>query len=855
MAPPRPEAPILEALENLHPERSKQDLEQAAGWLTENFGVVEYGDLECAGAWAEGGVAIVQADSSLGAGVQQFLQDLLERFIGYVPPERGDEAEPVVTSADAEGRPQPEDTVPEALHKLYPEHPMDQLEAAAEILKEHFGVVEYGDLQDAGAWAEAGLSIIAGESRLSSSTRSLLDEVLGSSAGAAATGAQEPEKRAESLASGISKAFPQRPAEDAASVATWLHDNFGVAEIEDLEGAGAWAGSAVSLVAEDASLTPGAKIILQEVLSKCIEGGAACLVVEDDGGPRPGVQKDDLLVLGRLGSGSFATVHRVMEKGSERKFAFKEIDSSKLVDPTFKDQIQAEVRIHLSLAHPHVLRCFQHFEEFGNIYILLELCEGGDLYEHMQRRNILEELEAAQFFSQVVLGLHYVHLKGIMHRDIKPENIFLDKSRNVKIGDFGWSARISPKQTRECGSPAYFSPEMVAGEPYDHRVDIWAVGILLYEMLTGHSPFSSALTEVETKKQILRMDLAGAWSRIPGIVQPLLKLILCRDPDRRLPALDALMDSWLTSHIGTSAHLSAQEQERRHEQVEREQLAFELSVPLSLMAAGEDTCLEYFCDGKQGFRDYMEDRTLAVPSLPDCPRAGLFAVFDGHGGTQVADMAARYLAKQLAKALSEVKSQSEALTQAFADLDVELRRYVEREGYLLAGSTSVACLLMREPQQRRPRLLCANLGDSRAVLCRGGSAMDLSTDQKPILPAEEARITAAGGKVDAQGRISGGLNVSRAFGDFTYKERKDLPPSEQKVIAVPEILELQLEEKDEFIALGTDGIFDVLSSDQLVAEIRCALQQKKSLEATAQGILEKAVNSGDNVSLCIVKFK
>jgi len=251
----------------------------------------------------------------------------------------------------------------------------------------------------------------------------------------------------------------------------------------------------------------------------------------------------------------------------------------------------------------------------------------------------------------------------------------------------------------------------------------------------------------------------------------------------------------------------------------------------------------------------MEDRTLAVPSLPDCPRAGLFGVFDGHGGTQVADMAARYFAKHLAKALGEVKSQSEALTQAFADLDVELRRYVEREGYLLAGSTAVVCLLIHEPLQRRPRLLCANLGDSRAVLCRGGSATDLSTDQKPVLPAEEARISSAGGTVDAQGRISGGLNVSRAFGDFTYKERKDLPPGEQKVIAVPEILEMQLEDKDEFIAIGTDGVFDILSSAQLVADIRSALKQKKSLEATANSILERAVDSGDNVSLCIVKFK
>merc|ERR1712232_338167 len=232
--------------------------------------------------------------------------------------------------------------------------------------------------------------------------------------------------------------------------------------------------------------------------------------------------------------GSFAQVFSVTERSSGNCFALKEIALSKMSAA----DVQQEIDIHRSLVHLHVLRCFESFEDFGNVLVLLELAD-GDLYHHMQKEKRLQEDQAARLFSETSSALHYIHLKGLMHRDIKPENILLDSELSAKIGDFGCCTEVSGDKTQECGTPAYFAPEMCAGNIYDHRIDVWAMGILLYEMLVGHSPFSSAITELETKKRILKMDFGyGAWFNVPGPTQALLKQILTRDPNDRLSLLD-----------------------------------------------------------------------------------------------------------------------------------------------------------------------------------------------------------------------------------------------------------------------------------------------------------------------------
>jgi len=254
----------------------------------------------------------------------------------------------------------------------------------------------------------------------------------------------------------------------------------------------------------------------------------------------------------------------------------------------------------------------------------------------------------------------------------------------------------------------------------------------------------------------------------------------------------------------------------------------------------------------------MEDRTCGVLNLPGHEHAALFGVFDGHGGQEVSELAVQLLPRILATFLTEVSDPGEALRRSFHRLDEEIRDAASAvpHPYDRVGSTAVVTLLLREAG--RTRLICANAGDSRAVLSRQGHAMDLSVDQKPNNPEERRRIEGAGGRVDLFGpcwRIDAGLNLSRALGDFAYKANANKSPTEQKVISEPELKEVILEKDDQFVVMGSDGVFDVLSSEALVLHLRHAQQRGDSWPDAIESALARSMPGGDNVSLCLVEFQ
>lgn len=267
--------------------------------------------------------------------------------------------------------------------------------------------------------------------------------------------------------------------------------------------------------------------------------------------------------------------------------------------------------------------------------------------------------------------------------------------------------------------------------------------------------------------------------------------------------------------------------------------------------------LEFFSSGMQGMRPYMEDRTLVVPSLAGHPGVSVFAVFDGHGGAGVAELATKLLPDLISETLSRCKLPEAALRECFAQLDKNLlNMHVSAEqDFHRVGSTANVCLAVS--RAGRTRVFCANCGDSRAVLSRAGVAIDLSKDHAPQNPGEERRIEAAGGQVvmcDAVGRVDGGLAVSRALGDFKYKARTDLVPEKQKVIAVPDIKEIVIGDCDDYVVIGSDGIFTVFSSEELVSMLGFARQRGETWKEAIQGTLEKATAGGDNVCLCVAQF-
>lgn len=293
----------------------------------------------------------------------------------------------------------------------------------------------------------------------------------------------------------------------------------------------------------------------------------------------------------------------------------------------------------------------------------------------------------------------------------------------------------------------------------------------------------------------------------------------------------------------------------------------------------------------------MEDATCVVNALPDpLEHQALFAVFDGHGGDQVSLIASKDFPKVLTHSMNNLslgaKGSAEvlkkALTLTMLQLDDHLRQQGTgwttkpsggvgpqtqhlmnidaecRNAYDLIGSTAIVVLMDCEERTGPRRLTVANLGDSRAVLCRKGVCKELSRDHKPENPEEEARIRRAGGRVAAMGpcyRVDGGLNLSRALGDFHYKARPDLGAGDQKVCAEPEVLSLELEEDDEFLVLGCDGVFELLRSQEVVDVVRRQLQQGRPVDEAVEHLIDRCVSptytrgkGGDNCSAIIVKL-
>jgi len=243
---------------------------------------------------------------------------------------------------------------------------------------------------------------------------------------------------------------------------------------------------------------------------------------------------------------------------------------------------------------------------------------------------------------------------------------------------------------------------------------------------------------------------------------------------------------------------------------------------------GEDASkgMCYGLSAMQGWRSHMEDDHVQLLTLsPDLPHLSLFGVYDGHGGEMVAHYVAKHFPDHLFRTNKLTTDQSQVETQAkeafegaLMSIDAELRQLPDVEsGKDQSGSTAVMTMLSPT------HIICSNTGDSRAVLCRGGEAVALSEDHKPDNPTEKNRVQEAGGEVKF-GRVNGDLAVSRAVGDFVYKRCESQPPERQAVTAFPEIRSFQREATDQFVVLACDGIWDVMSSQQVVSKVLELLQ-------------------------------
>ena len=151
--------------------------------------------------------------------------------------------------------------------------------------------------------------------------------------------------------------------------------------------------------------------------------------------------------------------------------------------------IKQEILIHKNLRFRHIVRLYGYFFAGNRVYLVLEYASGGSLFSFVRKTKGLTERDFHRMFRQVCEGVEYLHNKNIIHRDIKPENILIDHRGQVKLCDFGWSAVNRPSRRTFCGTYEYMAPEIFENKQYNQKVDIWSLGILLFELLHGFSPF------------------------------------------------------------------------------------------------------------------------------------------------------------------------------------------------------------------------------------------------------------------------------------------------------------------------------------------------------------------------------
>jgi Tol biopolymer transport system component len=260
----------------------------------------------------------------------------------------------------------------------------------------------------------------------------------------------------------------------------------------------------------------------------------------------PGLSIAQYRVIAKVGEGGMGAVYRATDTRLNREVALKVVAQEYARDSQWMARFQREARVLASLNHPHIAAVYGLEESGGVCAIAMELVEGSNLAERMAKRNMVVP-EALGVALQIAEALEHAHEVGIVHRDLKPANIKLRPDGVVKVLDFGLAKTVESKEpsaetaTRTgvvMGTPAYMAPEQAAGQPVDRRVDIWAFGVVLFEMLSGRQVYARG-TALETLASVARDN--PPWADLPAetptAVVRLLRRCLNKDPKRRLQAI------------------------------------------------------------------------------------------------------------------------------------------------------------------------------------------------------------------------------------------------------------------------------------------------------------------------------
>ena len=280
-------------------------------------------------------------------------------------------------------------------------------------------------------------------------------------------------------------------------------------------------------------------LALPESVAKCLE-------------PEP--KLSDFQTLQELGVGSFGRVFLVMHKITKAQYAIKAIDKRNKNNIEGKPYFRREIEIMYKIHHPNVVRLFGHFEDNQNCYFIMEYVNQGNLCTLLEKQanKCLEPQIVAGLLKDLIRAVYFLHQMDppIIHRDIKPENALLAEGLVLKLTDFGWSNYIDDSgdiRNTFCGTPIYLAPEMIRGTGHDEHIDIWCIGCLMYELLTGSPPFSGPNKE-GLMLNILHMKI-NYPKHMNADAKDLLQKILIQEPNQRISLVEMLKHPFFTKYF------------------------------------------------------------------------------------------------------------------------------------------------------------------------------------------------------------------------------------------------------------------------------------------------------------------
>ncbi|TTE36937.1 Serine/threonine-protein kinase DCLK1 [Bagarius yarrelli] len=261
----------------------------------------------------------------------------------------------------------------------------------------------------------------------------------------------------------------------------------------------------------------------------------------------------DRYTVGRMiGDGNFAVVHECVEHSTGRAYALKIINKGKCRGK--KQMIQNEVAILRKVKHPNIVLLIEEIDTYNELYLVMELIKGGDLFDAITSATRYTESDASCMLYNLANAIKYLHSLNIVHRDIKPENLLVyehqDGSKSLKLGDFGLATVVDGPLYNICGTPTYVAPEIIEETGYGLKVDIWAAGVITYILLCGFPPFRGNADDQEALfGQILLGQLEFPlpyWDSVSESAKDLIIFMLQVEEDQRYTALQVLEHPWVT---------------------------------------------------------------------------------------------------------------------------------------------------------------------------------------------------------------------------------------------------------------------------------------------------------------------